>query len=70
MALSLLREIRDLLADIKGEEAGEVPDLPGEEEGEEGTEPEPGSEGDEELEGSDEFKPGKRPMPVPSGAGE
>jgi hypothetical protein len=68
VALSLLREIRDLLADIKGDEEGEVPDLPGEEE--EGVEPEPGSEEDEELEGSDEFKPGKRPMPVPSGAGE
>jgi hypothetical protein len=70
VALSLLREIRDLLADIKGEEQGEVPGLPGEEEGEGETEPEPGSEGEEELEGSEEFKPGKRPMPVASGAGE
>jgi hypothetical protein len=65
VALGLLREIRDLLAEIAAddamEEGGGAPELPPEEEegalpGEEGT-------------GEDEFKPGKRPMPVPSGAG-
>ena len=67
VALSLLREIRDLLAEISNEEAGEhgegeLPELPPE-----GSEDHPeGDEGDGEEEG-DQFKPGKRPMPVPSG---
>ncbi len=70
VALGLLREIRDLLADLAAENAaeeGEVPGLP-----EEGEEPGQGEEEgmEEEGEGSEEFKPGKRPMPVPSGAGE
>jgi len=67
VALSLLREIRDLLAEISNEEAGgpsegEIPDLPPE--GSEGGTP----EGVEDEEEGEQFKPGKRPMPVPSGA--
>ena len=66
VALGLLREIRDLLADLAAheaaEEGGEAPELPGEE-----LEPGEGSE-EEELAGDEEFRPGKRPMPVPSGA--
>ena len=69
VALSLLREIRDLLAEISNEKAGkpgedeELPELPPEgEEGEEGL-------GDEnEEDDTEEFRPGKRPMPVSSGA--
>lgn len=68
VALGLLREIRDLLADIASEEAeehGEAPGLPPE--GEEGGAP---GEGELEAEEEEDFRPGKRPMPVPSGAGE
>lgn len=67
VALSLLREIRDLLADMAAEEnaeEGAVPPVPEEGEGE-GDE----TEGEAALDGEDEFKPGKRPMPVPSGVG-
>lgn len=66
-ALSLLREIRDLLSELvaeDGPEGGEVPDLPKEGEGEEG--PHDGNEGTSE-EPDEEFQPGKRPMPVTSG---
>ena len=66
VALGLLREIRDLLAELAAEEAGEggeLPDLPPEG-GEEG--PHDGEEGADEEEG-EEFKPGKRPMPVTAG---
>ncbi len=69
VALSLLREIRDLLAEISNEEAGEpgegeMPDLPPE--GSEGEMPGDGEDSGEEE--GEQFKPGKRPMPVPSGA--
>jgi hypothetical protein len=69
VALGLLREIRDLLATLVGEEGGEEgepPELP--EEGEE-VEPGEGEEEKERLGSAEEFKPGKRPMPVPNGAG-
>ena len=66
VAVGLLREIRDLLADLVADEAaegGEAPEIP--EEGE----LEPGEGGEEDkLAGEEEFRPGKRPMPVPSGA--
>jgi hypothetical protein len=66
VALGLLREIRDLLADLvseEGAEEGEVPEMP-EEPG-----MEPGAEGGEDEPGDEEdFRPGKRPMPVPTGA--
>jgi len=66
VALGLLREIRDLLADLAAAEAaegGEAPELP-----EEGEELEPGEGGEEDLAGDEEFRPGKRPMPVATGA--
>ena len=65
VALGLLREIRDLLAELasdEGDEAGEAPELPPEEGGET-----PGSD-EAAGEEKDEFKPGKRPMPVPTEA--
>lgn len=66
VALGLLREIRDILAQLAAEESGEqgeAPELPGE-----GIEPESdGGEGAEEEE-SEDFQPGKRPMPVTAGA--
>lgn len=69
LALGLLREIRDLMAQLVSEEdpeGGELPNLPPEEgEGDEGAHA--GNEGTSEDEG-EEFKPGKRPMPVTSGA--
>lgn len=66
VALGLLREIRDLLADLAAEEDVEhgVPEIPGE-----GEELE--AEGEEDFgnpEEEDDYKPGKRPLPVPSGA--
>lgn len=65
VALGLLREIRDLLADMAAADAGEggeAPEIPEEE-----LEPGEGA-GEEELGGDEEFRPGKRPMPVPTGA--
>lgn len=66
-ALALLREIRDLIAALVGDEAeegGEAPPIPEEDE------LEPGEGADEGgLGGEEDFKPGKRPMPVPTGAG-
>lgn len=65
VALGLLREIRDLLADLAAAEAGEggeAPEIPEEE-----LEPGEGAS-EEELGGDEEFRPGKRPMPVPTGA--
>ncbi len=65
VALGLLREIRDLLADLAASEAaegGEAPEIPEDE-----LEPGEGA-GEEELGGDEEFRPGKRPMPVPTGA--
>lgn len=70
-ALGLLREIRDLMAQMvadEGGEGGEAPNLPpegGEGEGD-GDGEHAGNEGATEDEG-EEFKPGKRPMPVTSG---
>lgn len=68
VALSLLREIRDLLAELSDQKGGspgeeDMPDLPPEGEGEEG---EGNEEGTSEEEG-EQFRPGKRPMSVPSG---
>ena len=68
VALGLLREIRDLLATLAADESGEggeAPELPPEDEGGEPSEGEERAGEDEE----EQFKPGKRPMPVPSGAG-
>ena len=69
VALGLLREIRDLMAQMvseEGAEGGEMPDLPPDDEGEgEGDGEHAGNEGASEDEG-EEFKPGKRPMPVTS----
>lgn len=71
VALGLMREIRDLLAQIAGDEeaeGGEAPGLPieGEDEGDEEG-PHDGEEGATEEEG-EQFRPGKRPMPISSGA--
>lgn len=67
VALGLLREIRDLLAQLTADEGGEGGelDLPGEE-GKDDEGPHDGNEGATEDE-SEEFQPGKRPMPVTSG---
>jgi intein/homing endonuclease len=70
VALGLLREIRDLLADLVADTGGapeEAPELPDEEAEEFG--PGEGEEEENRLEAEEEFKPGKRPMPVPNGAG-
>ena len=67
VALGLLREIRDLIAQLAADEAaegGEAPEIP-EEEGP--LKPGEGGEGDEFGEDED-FRPGKRPMPVTTGA--
>ena len=70
VALGLLREIRDLLSTLVGDEAaegGEAPEIPEEPEGE----LEPGEPSGEEGMGAgdEDFRPGSRPMPVPTGAG-
>lgn len=64
VALTLLREIRDLLAELAADESAEgeeIPDLPPDE-----SEDSFGSE-EEEEQSNEEFKPGKRPMPVSTG---
>lgn len=68
VALSLLREIRDLLAELANEEAGEggeAPELPPEGDEVEGG---PGDDKGASEEEGEQFKPGKRPMPVSTGA--
>lgn len=71
VALGLLREIRDLLAALVTDEEGDLeePPLPGEGEGEAINDKIDAEADALEAEDEDEnFRPGKRPMPVPSGA--
>jgi hypothetical protein len=68
IALTTLREIRDLLAQLVADEGGEgdeMLDLPPDDGSEEG--PHDDEEGETSEEG-EEFTPGKRPMPVSTGA--
>jgi hypothetical protein len=65
VALGLLGEIRDLLAELVGQEGAEadVPPMPDEDLDAEGL----GDEEGPDREDDEDFQPGKRPMPVPSG---